>query len=84
METQKIYRVTTEGDCEGRSIKTLGYATGTVQDIITFFDDKREYSINCDEIVVVHITNESLQKKKALMREKKDIEERLKYINSII
>lgn len=84
METQKIYKVTTEGDCEGRSTKTLGYATGIEIDILNYFDDKKEHSISLYEIFVLHITHDSVKERNALIKEKKELEERIKYINSII
>lgn len=32
----KIIKLTTEGDCEGRSTQTVGYFQGTIEQIITY------------------------------------------------
>lgn len=34
--TQEIYKVTTEGDCEGRSVRTIGIFVGTKEQIATY------------------------------------------------
>ena len=31
-----IIKLTTEGDCEGRTIKTVGYFAGTIEQVITY------------------------------------------------
>lgn len=32
----KIIKLTTEGDCEGRTTKTVGYFAGTIEQVITY------------------------------------------------
>jgi hypothetical protein len=77
-----IYKVTTEGDCEGRTTSTLGYCTGNTWDIEAYFDDKKTYNIHLEKIEVKHITKESAEEKQRLLDRKAIIEEELKKINS--
>ena len=80
MET--IYRVTTEGDCEGKSIRLLAYATGDPTDIREYFDNEKMYAISTSEIKVVHISKESVINKNLLYQRKKEIEKELELINN--
>ena len=34
---ERIYRVTTEGDCEGKSTREIAYAKGNQKDILRFY-----------------------------------------------
>lgn len=77
----KIYKVTTEGDCEGRTTKVLGYAKGNISDISSYYEDKKTYSLNVTEICVLDITYESADNKKELMTQKENLERQLKSIN---
>lgn len=79
---QKIYAVTTEGDCEGRTTSTLGYATGDVDDIKMYFADRKMYELNLTELNVVNITKESFNERVQLKTEKADLEQRLKQIKN--
>jgi hypothetical protein len=52
----KIKRLYTEGDCEGRSTRTVGYFTGTLSQIITYcikHDISPFYSFHVEEIDVI-------------------------------
>lgn len=79
MET--IYKVTTEGDVEGRTTRTLGYVTGKRDDIFAYFDDKKAYSISIEPIKVIPILPTSVNEKKLLLQRKKELESELKRIN---
>lgn len=83
-----IYKVTTEGDVEGRTTETIGYASGHPSDIKAFYDSKKCYSINLEEINIVEITSTSLNelnkvlaKKETLVNELTNIDEHLKKLN---
>lgn len=78
----KIYKVTTEGDCEGRSRKTIAYAMGNQNDIKSFYDDEKYYEISLEEINVHVITPESKEIKKALIERKKELEMELENIKN--
>jgi len=75
-----IYKVTTEGDCEGRSVKTLGYCTGNPADIELYFQDQKAYSIQLDILNIKHIDPATVKTKAELLQRKKDIEQELQYI----
>lgn len=79
-----IYRVSTEGDCEGRSVRTLGYAEGYPEDIEIFYDDKKYYRITLDKIEINKVTPELVSEKKSLIHEKNNLEKRLKEIEGLI
>lgn len=83
MET--IYRVTTEGDCEGRTTREIGYAKGHPSDIKKYYDNYKVYEIYLKEIVVKNITpemvqteNEIKEKIKKLDYEKEKLKSQLK------
>jgi len=80
MEKEKIYQVTTEGDCEGKSTRTLGYCKGEISDIKAYFDDKKTYEIRVSEINVSVITSKSAEEKQLLMSRKKSLERQLEDI----
>jgi hypothetical protein len=82
MESEKIYKVTTEGDCEGRTNKTLGYCTGEISDIKDFYDDRKTYTLRVEEFDVIKITPNSKSQRVALVNRKKELEEELKRIKS--
>lgn len=52
-EYQNIYgtwKVTTEGDCEGRTVKNLGIFIGNIDDIALHLADKNYYSLNFQKV----------------------------------
>ena len=71
------YKVTTEGDCEGRTTKILGYATGNPADIKEYYDDQKQYEIRLEAITIVSITDKSAIRKRELLEEKQKLEARL-------
>lgn len=81
---QIIYKVTTEGDCEGKSTKHLGYATGHPTDIKNYFDDKKYYDIWLEQIKVVNITTEDATDRQKLVKKRKEINRELKELNSAL
>lgn len=78
---EKIYKVTTEGDCEGRTIRTLGYAKGDISDIQDYYENQKCYGIYVEEIQIINITSESAGNKKKLIKKKEDLERELKNVN---
>ena len=79
-----VYKVTTQGDVEGRTTETLGYATGDPNDIKAFFDDKKYYDISLQEIQIENVTPQAVIERKNLIARKKELELELKRINSKI
>ena len=84
MAQQTIYHVTTEGDCEGRSTRTVGYAVGDQRDIELFFDDKKYYKLSLNEVSLTYVRPESVAEKREildrqaeLLEEKTILEQRL-------
>jgi len=75
-----IYQVTTEGDCEGKSITTIGYATGDPSTIKQYFNDQKMYELRLNKIRVVDVTRESLTEKLDLKEEQEGLQKRLEEI----
>ncbi len=73
----QTYRVTTEGDCEGRSIRTIAYARGDPKDIKAYYDKEKVYTIELTPITIHDVTPESVKETRNLFDEKKDLEARL-------
>ena len=55
---ERIYRVTTEGDCEGKSTREIAYAKGNQKDILRFYDSVKMYELHLTEIIIKNITPE--------------------------
>lgn len=81
--TQTTYKISTEGDCEGRTRSTLGYATGDVEDIRIYYDDRKYYNLYVDEISVFNVKPESVSEIKMLLQEKASLEKRLADIQDL-
>lgn len=79
-----IYKVTTEGDCEGRSIRTLGYCTGDIRDIEAYFKNEKAYSLSIEPITVKHIDKQVAANKAQLIERKRQIEKELENIKRLI
>lgn len=79
---EKIYKVTTENDCEGKTSRTLAYASGHKDDIIAYYDDQKYYDIRLEEITVTKITTQIASEKLRLLARKRELEEELNSINS--
>ncbi|MFT4304419.1 MAG: hypothetical protein ACMXYG_07670 [Candidatus Woesearchaeota archaeon] len=79
-----IYKVTTEADCEGRSMETLGYATGDKVDIENYYEDRKSYNLRLTKIEVIHITPSMIPERAKLKIEKKDLEARLKELDRLL
>jgi len=84
METEQVYKVTTDGDCEGRTISTLGYARGNPEDIKVFYNDKKCYEIRLEPITVATITPKSVAERRALLEERVQIQQILAEIEKIV
>lgn len=52
LDPNKIWEVTTEGDCEGKSIKSFGYFQGTVLDIATKLRGNEAYQLSFREFAL--------------------------------
>lgn len=52
-----LWKVTTEGDCEGKTTRTLGIYEGNISDIAFYLKDKCEYSLNFSPAVVTKISS---------------------------
>ena len=60
---EKIYVVRTEGDEEGKSTQVLGYATGALEGIKKYFDDRKYYSLSLTEEELVSVTPEAIRER---------------------
>ena len=79
-ERDIIYKVTTEGDCEGRSTKTLGYCRGEKDDILKYYNDRKYYTLKVEEITIVNITSKSTLERQNLIARQKELEKELEEI----
>lgn len=84
MDTTQVYQVATEGDCEGRFMKTLGYATGYPDDIKAFYNDQRMYRIQLTPIQVTPINPEMVREKRVLLEERATLRKRLGELENIL
>ena len=50
-----LWKVTTEGDCEGKTIKNLGIYEGNISDIAFYLKNKCEYSLEFTPVQVTKI-----------------------------
>lgn len=57
-----LWQVTTEGDCEGRTMKDLGYYEGNPVDIAFVLADKAMYSLTFSEVVATIVTPDELDR----------------------
>ena len=73
MET--IYRVTTEGDCEGKSTREIAYAKGNQKDILRFYDSVKMYEIHLTEIIIKNITPEMAETNDEIVARTKKLDE---------
>ncbi|GAV11393.1 hypothetical protein [Paenibacillus sp. NAIST15-1] len=48
------WRISTEGDCEGRSKKQLGDYTGNLLDIVKQLSNQAFYSLDCERVEYLH------------------------------
>ncbi|MEA3513918.1 MAG: hypothetical protein U9R34_00400, partial [Nanoarchaeota archaeon] len=80
---QKIYTISTEGDCEGKSTSILGYATGDIEDIRLYYNDRKNYNLYVDEISVLNVKPESIIERTRLLQEKTSLEKRLEDIRNL-
>jgi len=74
------YRIQTEGDAEGRSMRTLGYATGNISDIKAYFQDRVYYNLEIQPIRVVKVTPTSASERLKLFERKQELQAELKRI----
>ncbi|MBR9702796.1 hypothetical protein GOV10_02055 [Candidatus Woesearchaeota archaeon] len=84
LEYKTAYAVQTEGDCEGRSTRTLGYATGEPEDIKEFYDGQKMYKIWLNEVKIYSIDSEASGRRKHLEKEISGLEEKLEQLREQI
>lgn len=46
LQPDQLWHITTEGDCEGKSTRSLGYYKGNIADIALYLADMALYSLN--------------------------------------
>jgi len=81
MNYETIYHVTTEGDCEGRTTRTLGYASGALVHIEEFFNNQKTYSLTITPIKVLKIKANSAKEKHDLLLLKKRLQSEIDAID---
>ena len=59
-------------------------ALGNSTDIRDYFNDRKTYALDLQEIEVVNISKSSAAEKLKLLAEKRSLEERLEYLNKKI
>ncbi len=72
---ERIYRVTTEGDCEGRTTREIAYAKGNQKDILRFYDSEKMYEIHLREIIIKNITPEMAETNDEIVARIKKLDE---------
>ena len=72
---ERIYRVTTEGDCEGKYTREIAYAKGNQKDILRFYDSEKMYEIYLKEIIVKNITPEMVETNDEIVAKIKKLDE---------
>lgn len=77
-----IYQVMTEGDEEGRSIKTIGYAMGEPNVISAYFDNEKMYRIYTNEIHVTDLSVVGPDVREKLIRTKSELEKKLERLQT--
>lgn len=77
-----IYLVTTEGDVEGKTTKTLGYCTGNPEDIKDYYNDKKGYEIKVTPITTLHITLQMVVARQIDLNTKRKLEAELESVTN--
>ena len=72
---ERIYRVTTEGDCEGKSTREIAYAKGNEKDILRFYDSEKMYGIYLKEILIKNLTQEMVETNDEIVAKLKKLDE---------
>lgn len=81
MNYETIYHVTTEGDCEGRTTATLGYATGAVAHIEDFYADQKTYKLTITPIKVLKVKIDSAKERRDLLEQRDKLQKEIDRIN---
>lgn len=76
----QIYKVTTEGDCEGRTTETLGYATGDPKLIEEYYQERKMYSIKLEPINIIQVTGGTTQQRRTLRSKRTILLEDIKHL----
>ena len=62
----KAYKLTTEGDCEGRTVKTLGIFIGTPEQVIQYAENNnipKYYQYNISPVNIIDVSDVATDKK---------------------
>lgn len=78
---KQIWKITTEGDAEGRTTRVLGYAVGNEQDIKKYYDSEKYYKLYLDPIEIIEITPDSVNERIQLTQERTRLLKRLESID---
>lgn len=82
MIQETIHKITTEGDVEGRTTRTIGYFTGDINDILAYCEKNKSYTLGHTEIFVRHISPDSIIERKKLEDEIANLKLKLKTLES--
>jgi hypothetical protein len=76
------YKITTEGDCEGRTTSTIGYFTGELQDILKYCEKYKYYELRHEKIKIKHIDPSSVKERQEKENEITQLKNRLKELEA--
>lgn len=62
----------------------IGLATGTVEDITAYYDDKKGYGLRIDQANITNVPDGYAVKRDALIAEKRQLEKRIQTIEAMI
>ncbi|HIH24716.1 TPA: hypothetical protein HA251_06810 [Candidatus Woesearchaeota archaeon] len=79
---KSIYQVMTEGDEEGRSFRTIGYARGEPNVIEAYFDNEKMYRIYTSEIHVTDLSVVGPDIREKLVSTRSKLEKRLEELQT--
>lgn len=68
-----LWKVTTEGDCEGRSSRNLGIFEGYLDDIAFYLADKAYYTLEFEKIDILRISHKNVNAERSEVNVSLDI-----------
>lgn len=75
---EHIYKVTTEGDSEGRTTRFIAYATGKLDDVLAYFDKDKTYDIHAERVEpIIVVTSDMVSKRNELYRKRDEINKQI-------
>lgn len=78
----QIKKVTTYGDCEGRTVKILGYATGEDKDILAYYESQKVYELWIEPIKITDCSPDAAKKRTQLIKRQAELQKELDSIQS--